>query len=247
MHFAYPLPPWLAIVLAAAIAGLVYLEYRRPLSPLTPLQRGVLVAVRAVVLLALVIFLFRPIAILPPASTRDAIVPVLLDVSRSMRLNDADGQTRLARATALMRGELGTALSAHFTTEMYSVGDTIAPAKIDTLSADARRTDLTGALAAVRERYRGQRVAGVVLLSDGGDTGAGGAGEAGGAGRACEAGVCTVAGSCPVAARSDNDATNAAITSLCNIEDLFVPRVTIARLTSRTFARRRAPKTAASS
>jgi uncharacterized membrane protein len=188
VHFAYPLPWWLAIVLAGAIAGLVYLEYRRPLSPLTRAQRGVLVAVRALVLLALVTFLFRPIAILPPASARDAIVPVLVDVSRSMRLGDADGQTRLARATSLLRGEFGTALSSHFTTEIYSVGDTLAPAKIDALSPDARRTDLSGALDAIRERYRGQRVAGIVLLSDGGDT-AGGAGRAVGAGGAGGAGA----------------------------------------------------------
>src|SRR5262249_55391580 len=147
----------------------------------------VLVAVRALVLVALVTFLFRPIAVLPPASTRDAIVPVLVDVSRSMRLNDADGQTRLARAAALLRGEFGTALSSHFTTEMYSVGEATPPVKADALSADGGRTDLTGAIAAIRERYRGQRVAGVVLLSDGGDTEggeAGGPGRAGGAGGA---------------------------------------------------------------
>ena len=188
MHFAIPLPLWLAVLLAAAIGGLVYLEYRRPLSPLTRVQRGVLVFVRAVVLVALVTFLFRPIAILPPASSRDAIVPVLVDVSRSMRLGDAEGQTRIARASALLAGEFGTALSSHFTTELYAVGDTIVPAKAGTLSPDARRTDLSGAIAAIRERYRGQRVAGVVLLSDGGDTGAGGAGVSGAAGRAAAAG-----------------------------------------------------------
>ena len=182
MHFAYPFPLWLAIVLAAAIAALVYLEYRRPLSPLTRVQRGVLVAIRALVLVALVIFLFRPIAILPPASSRDAIVPILVDVSRSMRLADADGQTRLARAAALLKGDFGTALTSHFTTEVYAVGDSLSPATIEALSPDARRTDLAGALTAIRERYRGQRVAGVVLLSDGGDTGAGGAGGAGRAG-----------------------------------------------------------------
>src|SRR5262249_37696752 len=88
---------------------------------------------------------------------------------------------RIARATALLRGELGTALASHFTTELYSVGDTLAPAKVDALSPDARRTDLSGALAAIRDRYRGQRVAGVLLLSDGGDTGpAGSGGSAGG-------------------------------------------------------------------
>jgi uncharacterized membrane protein len=191
MHFAYPLPAWLAIVLATAIGGLVYLEYRRPLSPLTRLQRGVLVAVRALVLVALVTFLFRPIAILPPVSSRDAVVPVLVDVSRSMRLADADGQTRLGRAAALLKGAFGTTLSSRFTTEIYSVGDTLRPTTIDALSPDARRTELAAAIAAVRERYRGQRIAGIVLLSDGGDTGSGGSGESG---RSAESGRLDVGG-----------------------------------------------------
>jgi len=189
MHFAHPLPWWLALVLAGAIAALVYAEYRRPLSPLTRIERGLLVALRAVALAALALFLFRPIAILPPASARDAIVPVLVDVSRSMRLADADGQTRLARATALLANELGVPLSSHFTTELYSVGDHLAPAKPGALSADARRTDLSGAIAAIRERYRGQRVAGIVLISDGGDTGeSGGSARPGGQAAPADAG-----------------------------------------------------------
>jgi uncharacterized membrane protein len=183
MHFAHHFPWWLAVLLAAAIGVVVWLEYRRPLSPLARVQRGVLVALRVAALAALVLFLFRPVAMLPPASARDAVVPILVDVSRSMRLADADGQTRLARAASLLKNELGAPLSSKFSTEIYSVGDALASAKPDTLAADARRTDLTGALAAVRERYRGQRIAGVVLLSDGADTGAaGGAGEAGRAG-----------------------------------------------------------------
>ncbi len=181
MHFAYPFPWWLAVILAALIAALAYLEYRRPLSPLTPTQRGFLVGLRVAVLAALVLFLFRPIAILPPASSRDAIVPVLVDVSRSMRLGDADGQTRIARAAALLKNELGLPLTSHFATELYTFGDGLAPAKPDALSPDARRTDLSGALTAVRERYRGQRVAGIVVLSDGADTTAGGSGAPGGA------------------------------------------------------------------
>jgi uncharacterized membrane protein len=185
MHFAYPFPWWLAVLLAAAIAAVAYGEYRRPLSPLTRVQRGVLVTLRVLALAILVLCLFRPIAILPPTETRDAIVPILVDGSRSMRLDDADGQTRVARANALLKNELGAALSSRFTTELYSVGESLAPAKVDSLTTDARRTDLAGALTAVRERYRGQRVAGIIVLSDGGDTGTG---AAGGAGRAGEAG-----------------------------------------------------------
>src|SRR5437763_1404393 len=169
MHLAYPLPWWLAILLAAAVGVAAVLEYRRPLSPLTAVQRGALAALRVASLSALVLFLFRPIAVVPPSSARDAIVPVLVDASRSMRLADADGQVRLARAVALLRNDLLPALSKQFVTEVFAVGDGVAPAQLDRLSADARRTDLTGALSAIRERYRGQRVAGIVVLSDGGD------------------------------------------------------------------------------
>ena len=189
MHFAYPLPWWLAVVLAAAIAAVAFGEYRRPLSPLTRVQRGVLVALRVLALAILVLCLFRPIAILPPTGTRDAIVPMLVDVSRSMRLDDADGQTRVARANALLKNELGAGAVRALHDRALHRRRGLAPAKVDSLTADARRTDLAGALAAVRERYRGQRVAGIIVLSDGGDTGTGGSRGLGGrAGRVGEAG-----------------------------------------------------------
>ncbi len=174
MTFAYPLPWWLAVVVAAAVAALALFEYRRPLAPLTRVQRTVLIGCRATALAALVIFLCRPIVLLPPAGARDAIVPVLIDVSRSMRLNDSDGQTRIARAAAIVRAEILPALSRDFTAELYTAGERLAPTdlkQLDHLGADARQTDLTGALAALRERYRSQRVAGIIVVSDGGDTG----------------------------------------------------------------------------
>jgi hypothetical protein len=187
MHLAYSLPWWLAAFMAAAVVAAAFYEYRRPLSPLTSGQRAALFGLRVAVLFVLVVFLFRPIALLPPSGPRDTIVPVLIDVSRSMRVADAGEQTRLDRAIGLLRTRLLPALSQQFIVELYSVGETLAPvtdASVDHLTADARRTDLSGALAAVRERYRGQRVAGIVLVSDGGDTGPG---AAGGQGRAANA------------------------------------------------------------
>jgi uncharacterized membrane protein len=174
MHLAHPLPWWLAILLAASVGAAAFVQYRRPLAPLTKVQRDTLVALRVLTLAALIVFLFRPIAILPPAGSRDAIVPVLVDTSRSMRITDADGQSRLSRAVSLLKTELLPSLAAHFAPEILKVGDGLTPvdpARLDSLGANARKTDLTGALAAIRDRFRGQRVAGVVLLSDGGDTG----------------------------------------------------------------------------
>ena len=127
MHFAYPLPWWLAVALAAAIGAAAFFQYRRPLAPLTRAQRVTLVALRAIVLAAIVLFLFRPIIVLPPAASQDAIVPVLIDVSRSMRLDDADGHPRVARAAAILKNELSPALARQFHTELYTIGDGLAP------------------------------------------------------------------------------------------------------------------------
>src|SRR5581483_2054321 len=142
-------------------------------------------SLRVAVLAVLVLFLFRPIVILPPTGSRDAVVPVLVDTSRSMRLADADGASRIARATAMLKTQLLPDLSRKYRTELFAIGDGVKQASPDALSANGRRTDLAGALASIRERYRGQRVAGIVLISDGADTtGADGAGRAGGAARA---------------------------------------------------------------
>jgi len=187
VHFAYPLPWWLALVLAAGIAAAAWVPYWRPLAPLSRFQRIGLVALRAVTLTTLVLFLFRPMVLLPPASARDAVVPVLVDVSRSMRIGDGDGRTRLAQAIALLKSDLLPSIGERFATELYTVGDSLAPLApqaIDRLGANARRTELSAAIAAIRDRYRGQRVPGIVVVSDGGDTG--GAAPAGGAGGAAD-------------------------------------------------------------
>ena len=173
MHFAYPLPWWLALLIVAAVAASVFFEYRRPLAPLTRVQRGLLAALRGLTLLALAAFVFRPMATLPPAASRGASVPVIVDASRSMRIADAGGQTRAAAAAKLLKDQLMPALTAQFSPSLYRFGDGLAPVTMDKLTADARRTDLPGALTAVRERYRGQRVAGIVVISDGADTGEG--------------------------------------------------------------------------
>ena len=170
MPFAYPLA-WWGVALIAVLAALVaLLEYRRLLAPVTHLQRGVLFGLRALVVLAVVLALFRPIVLLPPSTARDTVVPVLVDVSRSMRLADAEGQARIIGAAEILKTQLVPALSRSFNPQLFGVGESLAPVTVDRLAADARGTDLTGALTSVRDRFRGQRVAGIVVLSDGGDT-----------------------------------------------------------------------------
>jgi uncharacterized membrane protein len=118
----------------------------------------VLIALRVAAILSLLIILTGPTTFVPPASSDRPVVPILVDVSRSMRIADADGMTRLARAKAIAQFDLAPALSKKYETDVVDAGS------IST-------SDLNGAVAAVRDRFRGRRIAGVVLISDGDDTG----------------------------------------------------------------------------
>lgn len=171
MHFAAPVPWYLALLVAAGLVAVAVFSYRRPLVPLSGAQRGSLIALRILALAAVALFVCRPMILLPPAAAGDIVIPVLVDTSRSMRVEDADGQSRIARAASLLETGLLPELSRQGKIELYQIGDGLKPGTAQTLTADARRSDIAGAVAAVRDRYRGRRAAGIVLISDGGDTG----------------------------------------------------------------------------
>jgi uncharacterized membrane protein len=162
-----------------AIAAVAYWSYRRPLVSLSPARRWTLSTLRALTLTIVVLLLCRPVILVPPAADRDLVVPVLVDTSRSMRIADADGAPRLARAAEIVERDLVPALSGTFTTELYAVGDSLSPAQPAELRPDGRRSQLAEAVDAIRERYRGRRVPGIVLISDGATTGVAGSPGAG--------------------------------------------------------------------
>jgi len=170
MLFASPIPWWVAVLVALGIAAIAFLSYRRPLVPLTSAQRTTLTALRALALAAVAIFVCRPVILLPARPSGDIVVPVLVDGSRSMGIADADGEARIKRARDVVENTLAPALAGHATIDVLTFGDSLKPAAVDHLAADARRTDLIGAVAAVRDRYRGRAVPAIVVLSDGGDT-----------------------------------------------------------------------------
>jgi uncharacterized membrane protein len=168
MTFGNPLPPWALVAVAAAAILVAWLAYRgvRIAAP----KRRLLSALRFTTLAWLVFCLMRPMVRGNDAAT-DAIVPILVDTSRSMGLADGDGARRIDRARALVERDLMPAISPRFHAEVLRFGDRVTAADASTLAATDRRTNLAAALQAVRDRYRGRPVAGVVLLTDGGDNG----------------------------------------------------------------------------
>lgn len=171
MYFAAGVSWWgpVLAVVAAVLVG--YGAYRRPVVPLSRTQRGILIGLRAAALLLLLLVLFQPVRT-DPATLADAVVPVLLDLSRSMRVVDAAGRSRIEQAVALARDRVVPLLASTVPVEVLGFGDRLVDLALETAVADAPRTDLAGALDAVTERYQGRRVAGIVVISDGGETGA---------------------------------------------------------------------------
>jgi uncharacterized membrane protein len=167
--FANPLPPWaLAAILAAAVL-VAWLAYRR--VPIDAPRRRILSALRLATLLWIAVCLMRPTIRATGVAARDAVVPILVDGSRSMGLADADGARRIDRARELVAAGLLPALSPRFHAELLRFGDRLAPVEASALSATDRRTGLGDALRAVRDRYRGRAIAGIVVVTDGGDNG----------------------------------------------------------------------------
>jgi len=172
MRFAIALPWWTLLLIAAAVCVVAWASYTGAIVGLPRRQRAVLIALRAVTLLLLVACLLRPVRVMPPESSSDVVVPVLVDVSRSMGLADVDGRTRLDVAHALIDSEVRPTLARRFVPELWTFGDSLERSEQGAaISASARRSDLSGALRALRDRYRERKVAAVVVVSDGGDTG----------------------------------------------------------------------------
>ncbi|HEY2905242.1 MAG TPA: hypothetical protein VGJ29_05025, partial [Vicinamibacterales bacterium] len=170
MQFASPIPWWIALLVATGIGAVAYFSYRRPLVPLRPMQRATLIGLRALALAAVAIFVCRPVVLLPAPPSGEVVVPVLVDVSRSMGIADANGESRINRARAVVQQTLTAGLSGYASIDLFGFGDSLSPATADHLTADARRTDLARALSSVRDKYRGRAVPGIVVISDGGDT-----------------------------------------------------------------------------
>ena len=169
MRFASPFPWWLAVMLVTAAAGVAYRAYARPIIPLSVPRRSLLMGLRFGAFLVLLLLLAQPVRLEPGVAT--AVVPVLLDQSRSMAVADMDGGSRMDAAVALIRDRITPTLDDEFQVELWSFGETAAPTDLSRVRAEARRSDLTAALDAVQTHYAGRSVAGIVVVSDGGDTG----------------------------------------------------------------------------
>ena len=129
---------------AVAAAVLAWLAYGR--APATVPRRVLLGGLRLITLLLLVVLLMRPVARGADGDASSAVVPILVDTSRSMSIEDAGGMRRIDRARTLLTADLLPALSGRFRTEVIGFGAGVKGVTPESLTAAAPRSDLTAAL-----------------------------------------------------------------------------------------------------
>jgi uncharacterized membrane protein len=166
---AWP-PPLVGLVALGALA-VVTLTYRRVRTSLRR-DRVILAVLRGAAVALLAACLLRPSLVLSSSVPQRNVLGILLDDSRSMRLSDVDGGTRLdavrrvfADSAALVR-----ALADRFALRFFRFAADAGPlANAAALTGAGTRTDLPSALEAAREELAGLPVAGLVLVTDGAD------------------------------------------------------------------------------
>ena len=173
------LAPWrrLGLWVGSSIVVAIALLAWRASRGVSPLRRAPLIVLRvAAALLALVVFL-EPAVELRQVAREPNRVALLIDDSRSMSLRDTPhGPTRTERVRAMLDASADAFASwrkAH-QLDVYTFSDVLAAASLDTVARTEPRGDATllrKALEAVRARYEGRDLAGVVLVSDGAATG----------------------------------------------------------------------------
>src|SRR5215472_19163408 len=93
-------PAWLLLVLiVVAIAGLTLLISRRLRDPSTKLTRrraATICIMQSVFIALLLLLLWQPAMVVGELSSRQNIIAIIVDDSRSMGIADSNGQTREA-------------------------------------------------------------------------------------------------------------------------------------------------------
>lgn len=157
------LPWWGWGIALLAAAGMTFLFVRKPGS-------RVLWITRAVVLGALVALMAKPVRVVRETQSRKPVLAVLADCSRSMAVKDPG--SRHAALKKFLEDQAG-ALESSFDVRYFGFAETSVRMSLDELlkrPADGQGTDLALALESAQKETQG-RLAALLLLSDGANTG----------------------------------------------------------------------------
>jgi hypothetical protein len=159
----HPVAVLAALVLAGALSWWVY---RRTTPQLAPARRWLLAGLRFTGLAIIILLLAEPVLRSVFRSSRNPVVALVIDGSRSLSSAVVDpDQARVG--VGELAEKMSSSLAADVRTFVFSEGATALPDRIDSIRFEGPRTDISAALVQVSEALQGERLAAVVLVSDG--------------------------------------------------------------------------------
>jgi uncharacterized membrane protein len=173
--FAAPgsLRTWLGV--AGLIAASAVATYTIARGKSSVVDRGVMAGLRVALLAVLVFCLMQPALTLSSVVPQQNFVGILMDDSRSMQLTDEDGRVRssfFGEAFTPEQSSLLRALSERFVLRFFRFSD--GARRVDgvgDMTFDGTHTNLANALDAARSELSGVPLSGLVMVTDGADTG----------------------------------------------------------------------------
>jgi len=170
--FGAPASTRLWLGAAGLLAASAVATYTIARGKSTVADRGIMAGLR-VALLGLIVFcLMQPTLVLSTVVPQQNFVGVLIDDSRSMGLENADGSLRTDFVAEAFgpESELLAELSERFVLRFFRFSDVATRIDaLDELTFDGTRTDLATALDGAREELAGVPLSGLVVISDGAD------------------------------------------------------------------------------
>ncbi len=171
--FGAPTHPAVLIGGLAAIIGIVWISYRKTTVTGNARLRVTLIALRSLLLAALMLCLLQPMLITSMPVPRQTDLAVIVDDSRSMTIPDMrDGLSRGNVAVDLLYGEnsLIDRLGEDFQPHVFGINAGSQPISgPQDLNFTAARTSLAAGLKEITLALQGLPLSGLILISDGGD------------------------------------------------------------------------------
>ena len=164
---------WLALFVAVVVLVLSWAD----LKELGRGRRITVLVLRGLVLILALLVLLEPALELRHVTRIKNHVAVLMDTSHSMTLPDDADSTRWESAQAFLAGaeSLVTEPNEDHIFEVFRFDDTLTPSSVEDIQSlaapEGRGTEILEALQAISERYPRRDLGGVLIVSDGSDSG----------------------------------------------------------------------------
>lgn len=159
---------WLIPFFSAAIIALCVYHYSR-VKGLDKRQRAILITLRSLAYIFLLFILAMPKLVIEGEGALPGPVPVIIDGTDSMQIKDADDKTRFAKSLDLYKSlNENNNYKKDLMIEGYFAGKEIRQFKnTEKLTPDGDYTSINQMLEKSVEKYLGEYMPGVVLISDG--------------------------------------------------------------------------------